>query len=430
VEETSIMAATRKFALAFCVGLTLAAAWHPVDANAANYYVATTGNDANPGTLSQPFRTIKRGLSNLRPGDTLYLRAGRYAEAINSHYQVVPAGTSWTSPVTVAAYPGETATIAGHITIGTPSVQYVVFRGDPGSYSLVLEGGGIAVVHANGSAPGNSYIRFQNMEVRNTNNIQGVFIYANRVEVLNSRIHDVRTDNVAIQNGDVHCFYIQGAFTIIDGNEIYNCPSYGIHMYNGYDHASAHSNIIRNNRIHHVTTGPYRAGGGAMIVGSGSNNLVYNNVLHDNPGGGIGVGYGGSGNQIYNNTIYKTGSLGFALDINGVSNTIVRNNILYENTHEIKDGTSTTTYSNNLCRTATSACQFRVDPRFVNPAALNFRLHQLSPIIDKGVTVSAVATDFDRLPRPRGSAYDLGAFEYQGGSGSGPAAPNNVRIVQ
>lgn len=44
-----------------------------------NYYVSTAGDDSNPGTLSQPFRTIQKGINSLGGvGDALYLRSGRY----------------------------------------------------------------------------------------------------------------------------------------------------------------------------------------------------------------------------------------------------------------------------------------------------------------------------------------------------------------
>jgi hypothetical protein len=49
----------------------------PRAATATTYYVATTGNDANPGTQAQPFRTILKGLTGLRAGDTLYIRGIR-----------------------------------------------------------------------------------------------------------------------------------------------------------------------------------------------------------------------------------------------------------------------------------------------------------------------------------------------------------------
>src|SRR5712692_3919453 len=114
--------------------LLLTGLLHPDAASAAMYYSASNGNDANPGTQTQPFRTIKKGLSVLRAGDTLYLRGGTYAEAIDSSAQTIPAGTSWATPVTVATYPGETVTNSGKgINIANRSVQYLVFRGDPGT---------------------------------------------------------------------------------------------------------------------------------------------------------------------------------------------------------------------------------------------------------------------------------------------------------
>jgi len=51
-------------------------------AEAATYYVAP-GDDIT-GTLAQPFRTLGQGVSVLRPGDTLYVRAGTYNGVINN----------------------------------------------------------------------------------------------------------------------------------------------------------------------------------------------------------------------------------------------------------------------------------------------------------------------------------------------------------
>ena len=36
----------------------------------AEYHVALTGGDANPGTAAQPFRTIQHGADIAQPGDT------------------------------------------------------------------------------------------------------------------------------------------------------------------------------------------------------------------------------------------------------------------------------------------------------------------------------------------------------------------------
>ena len=47
---------------------------------AATYYVAIAGSDSNSGSQSSPFRTVKKGISILKPGDKLYIRGGNYGE--------------------------------------------------------------------------------------------------------------------------------------------------------------------------------------------------------------------------------------------------------------------------------------------------------------------------------------------------------------
>jgi len=75
------------------------------------YYVSTSGNDANAGTVTAPFRTLAKGVSVLGPGDTLYVRGGTYLLTPNRLW-VGCSGTASAS-ITIAAYPGETATISG-----------------------------------------------------------------------------------------------------------------------------------------------------------------------------------------------------------------------------------------------------------------------------------------------------------------------------
>jgi hypothetical protein len=54
-----------------------------------------------------------------------------------------------------------------------------------------------------------------------------------------------------------------------------------------------------------------------------------------------------------------------------------------------------------------------LDPRFVDRAALNFRLRANSPAVDAGETLDVVPEDLDGVARPRGRAYDVGPFESQ-----------------
>jgi hypothetical protein len=45
------------------------------------YFVATYGNDNNPGTFLEPFATIQKAATVMTPGDTCYIRGGTYHEA-------------------------------------------------------------------------------------------------------------------------------------------------------------------------------------------------------------------------------------------------------------------------------------------------------------------------------------------------------------
>src|SRR5687768_9206766 len=47
-------------------------------ATAAEFYVHPEGKDANPGTLAQPFATVTRAQDAVAPGDTVWLRGGKY----------------------------------------------------------------------------------------------------------------------------------------------------------------------------------------------------------------------------------------------------------------------------------------------------------------------------------------------------------------
>lgn len=49
-----------------------------LDARAETYYVAADGDDANSGSIEQPFASIMRAQEAVEPGDTVYIRGGTY----------------------------------------------------------------------------------------------------------------------------------------------------------------------------------------------------------------------------------------------------------------------------------------------------------------------------------------------------------------
>jgi hypothetical protein len=90
------------------------------------WFVAPTGNDADPGTQARPWKTINAALKRLEPGDTLYLREGVYFENVYCAVAGKP-----DAPITIRSYPGELAVIDG----GFPE-----FQEDPGGSWMPVEG--------------------------------------------------------------------------------------------------------------------------------------------------------------------------------------------------------------------------------------------------------------------------------------------------
>lgn len=84
--------------------LCVAAAGH-----AAQYYVAPVGNDSHAGTRAAPWRTIGFALDQADAGDTVYLRAGVYREAV----RMPRSGSARNGFITLRNYPFETPVIDG-----------------------------------------------------------------------------------------------------------------------------------------------------------------------------------------------------------------------------------------------------------------------------------------------------------------------------
>ena len=84
------------------------------------YYVATTGNDSNPGTEAQPFATLEKARDTIRSkslpdgGTTVYLRGGKYFRASEFTLTAADSGTA-DKPIVYMAYPGEDVRIIGGV---------------------------------------------------------------------------------------------------------------------------------------------------------------------------------------------------------------------------------------------------------------------------------------------------------------------------
>jgi parallel beta-helix repeat protein len=114
-------------------------------AGATDYYAAQkhpAANDANPGTLEKPFKTINAALPVLKPGDTLWVRDGVYRETVMLHknawefqgekWSAFRSGESEDRKIRFAAFPGEQPVIKGSevVTGWKPYRPTIVVRED------------------------------------------------------------------------------------------------------------------------------------------------------------------------------------------------------------------------------------------------------------------------------------------------------------
>jgi hypothetical protein len=386
-------------------------------ARAADYFVSPNGDDANSGTVDQPFRTIAHGASVLAPGDTLQLRAGTYEEGL---YNGMSAGTSWQAPVTIAAYPGEQPIMRPPVgadrvfTFSADSVHHVVVRG------LVLDAVNVtydAVKVTYGSSGASHHIRLEACEVMNSpgqgilvtgaDAASGLDVTAN--EFIGLDVHDNGTTDFD------HGFYISTAGNQIQGCAVHHNAGWGIHVYNG-SADNADDNLVVGNRVYDNAAAGARGVGIGIYSGSGT--LAYNNLVWGNQVG-LALNYNAATAGVFYNVLYANVGDGISVG-DGSSDARVLDNLVFGNGAAVTDQGTATQLQANL----------EQDPAFVDAPNHDFHLQSTSAAIDQGVAVPEVATDYAGVARPQGAAPDIGAFEYcpppgcegTGGSGAAGAA--------
>ena len=102
---------------------------------ATTYYVSPNGNDNNAGTANAPFQTVRHGLEQVQPGDSLKLMAGTYREG----EIYIDNGGSSTSPVVIqGAGPGQTFIKGSEVVDGWTQHNGSIWRVNWGTNSQQL----------------------------------------------------------------------------------------------------------------------------------------------------------------------------------------------------------------------------------------------------------------------------------------------------
>jgi hypothetical protein len=433
-----------------CWLLLLGVFFNCVGAEAALYYVATTGNDATgDGSIERPWLTVPKGIRSLRAGDTLYIRGGTYT--LNAVYGIAASDTygcqsgcptSWATATKIMNYPGERVTINhlginmdNNISIG--GVAYLIWQGDSRTNFIHQWNGSGGDQTGMRWVNGVHHIRMQRMTIRNFNShgmggggtcttsppVKPTFI-----EVLDNEVRN-NGDNFREDGGpaDAHEHGIYpscGDDWLIDGNYFVGNYAYGIHV-----NAKNSNRLVITRNIIEGRKGPLGTAAGIYISG-GSGHSVINNLI---------IGKGNQANKltigaqvdstainptIFNNTIYDVPTGIFLALANGAQ---VQNNLLNAVTTNIQDfGNNTKAF--NLCTVVEVGCSvITPTPSFMSTGS-NFRLAQGSLAIDAGANILAVTSDIDRGLRPAGNAYDIGAYEAGATSGGALSPPRNLTV--
>lgn len=217
---------------------------------AATYYVAITGIDSNPGTQSQPWRTIQRSADVMVAGDTVMVGAGIYNERV----------------------------ITAHA--GTDSSHYIAFKTTTSAQIL-----GFNIEHA--------YVRVEGFTVTNTNGqtcddscdcsqntYGGVRVGADYAQVVGNHFLNIGcAAAVANERGATP------SYVLVDSNHMEHCQ-YGVNISGSYW-------TVTNNNIERLYAYSRESSYDADYIRFfGDHHLIKNNWMHGTIGGDAN-GYGG-----------------------------------------------------------------------------------------------------------------------------------------
>ncbi|AEE53987.1 right-handed parallel beta-helix repeat-containing protein [Haliscomenobacter hydrossis] len=286
----------------------------PLALHAATFYVATTGNDNNPGTLAAPFRTLSKAIAAASPGSTIELRGGKYTSneiRINKNN------------LTIRSYANEWAIITAVTNV--EDISSCLWYNDPETDGGILErleiiGGyyyGLkfesnwdwdnsvpfakrrgtsnitvrnCIIHDTGRdaiklTPACRGIKILNCEIYNTGKGPGAVIDLNAEGIDNvnapdmlvkgCNIHDVATTGIYAKGGARNCR--------IEGNTIKNCGEGGIYL--GFYTDAEWFDTQFNPEYYENIDG-----------------VVINNLIMNTKQAGLGL-WGAKNAQIYHNTV-------------------------------------------------------------------------------------------------------------------------------
>jgi len=351
--------------------------------NGANYYVAPAGSDANPCTAAAPCSTLQRVSQLMNPGDNAHVAAGNYTWSYSAN-RVTKSGTA------------------------TALLTYI----SDTKWGAKIYGSDCSPITNDGD-----YVQIINFDVTGSCN-QGITTNGNYSRIIGNRVHDMPgtaltgaivgaccdyritgiqiignvVDNIGPwgQVNQTHGIYVAGPYAVVQNNIVTRAASACIQSYHGATHQIISNNIVANCGVYGIQISADPA------ITTDDYTTVANNIIVNNGQYGIHQGY----------------SLG--------SHNVFSNNIVYNNpAGNISSPESGTSATQSGTITPTSAQFSALFVNYTGDMTGDYHLRSGAVAIDAGTTLCAAGVslcvpglDFAGLARPRGTAYDIGAYEY------------------
>ncbi|MFO0697780.1 MAG: right-handed parallel beta-helix repeat-containing protein [Nitrospira sp.] len=379
-------------------------------AESSSYYVATTGNDSNPGTKGSPFFTIQKCVDVVIAGDTCLVGDGTYTDTdgngIVVYIRKSHADGTAVNPITIKSVnpfmarielPGVDAQNAG-FRIGRS--YYIIegfeITGGAGGGKNASTAGVVFTSGSSGSIVRNNIIHHIGSTICSSSvfGISGVFADDNpsNITITNNRIYSVGR----LRIGENGCSL---AATPLQQND------HGIYIKNVNGLTISRNLFYDTNR------------GFAIALGTGtmSNVSVYHNTWvggspTGTPSGQIILSGVLTNVSIKNNISY--GAVGGMVNFYTVvaSNVTISSN-LSDMPEKLRSYIGVT-FSNNIAGSASLG--------FVDPSKNDFRLTRESPAINRGTTIG--------VPPVKDGAPDIGCYEFSEQDSSVPSIPIGLAI--
>lgn len=366
------------------------------------FYVSPTGLATNNGSINSPWNlpTALAHPSAVKPGDTIWLRGGRYTHVTKFFSQLT--GTA-DKPILVRQYPGERATLDGLswdrvLEVKGAHTWYMDFE----VMSSVNSRGGISATGLWVEAPNT---RFINLVVHDVKGGYGLWINALNAEVYGNVIYhsgygngcDGRGHNLYVQNLTDNTKYIRD-------NVMLQSYSFGIHGYGqdtqsgGVDNLWIEGNTLFN---HGMAAGCAK---GDIVIGPNpgphpaQNPYLYKNMTYMTAGNGgraTDFKYDGCNNPTINNN-YFVADTAINLDCTNVNS--VNGNTFYGNLSLM----SASSYPSNTYATSrpTSGLQVFVRPNLYESGRANITIYNWSKAPTVQVDVAGIGLQV-------GDAYEI-----------------------